>query len=142
LTLSINENKDAVCDTLLNNGIKLFVSIAKAKLIVNRYADGIYNAIISSDNEAVVFPPIPALVEPMLGMSLEAQLKFLTDLARFGGKSILLNYLRQPMVPVLPSSCKGIDPSSPVLKSIDPFSTLQGKEIYVDACAAVVQVRL
>jgi hypothetical protein len=142
LRLSPAKSEGELCDLMTKEGIEILFLIAKAKALISGFAEDIYKFLNSTDEKQTLDAiNIPSGLPSIFSNTLEVQLNFFITLAHFGGKSVLLSYLRRQKVPVIMDSTKLIDPESAMLKSIDPFSSLGGAEAYVEACAAAVQVR-
>ena len=118
----------------------IFVHVARAKALLRRYCGSIYDAFKVSRSGAINFPKVPLVLENMLQKILSPQIFVLTSLLHFGGKSALIQYLRQPAVPVVPFGSDIVDPSAAKIKSLDPFGMLCDYTSYSAACGAVIQV--
>jgi hypothetical protein len=140
LDLAKVQSIDKLCEILTKGGLKGLAQVAKSKLLISSYAKLVFDFLNNSEEVEQEFPPIPNLYSKALSAIVEAQLYFLISLTHYGGKSSILRYLRNKSVPVIPPNATLIDHTEPIVKSIDPFSSLGGRPLYMAACAVVVQI--
>ncbi|CAK9251646.1 unnamed protein product [Sphagnum jensenii] len=142
LLLNSAASNDVIYKIILKEGISLLVEIAQVKLLIARYTKVVYEHLVGTNETSDVnFPPISAIFRAYLQSVLEAQIYKFNHIIHRGGKSLVLAYLRRRDPPVMLPGMTSINQDSPMIKSIDPFSSLAGREIYMEACAVAVQIR-
>lgn len=138
LVLSNAQSPIEMFDILSTRGIDTLESFAQLKINISVYAKRIYQFL--SNGQSSHWPRVDPSTEACLTHVVESQIYFMIHLVHCGGKPLVLSYLSKPQVPVQPRGSKLIDKNMPRFKSIDPFSTLAGPEVYHEACNVILQV--
>ena len=125
-----------------DHGTAVLTALAHAKCAIGGYC----NKIADHCNEYTEqndpgMPAPPAAIQTLLELVPDARVYFLAYLYKTKSPAFLLRYLRRRGLPLLPAGVKTIDPSAPQLLSVDPFSNVDGKDCYIDACKAVLALR-
>ncbi len=124
---------------LADRGVGFLVEIARAKLMMSSFIEKVIKFVKDSPEGTVDnIPQLPVVLQKLMSSFESAQLYSLVHLTHVGGKNMLLAYLRRPWA-VVPDSVRLIDSTAPMMKSLDPFSGLGGKELYNSACTAVLE---
>jgi hypothetical protein len=130
-----------VSDIRAQSGHNVVTHVAKAKVLLKRYAHELF-AFLNNlrPNDTSGLPKLPVNLSPITRSILGAQIYTLTSLLHAGGKSSLVSYLRQPKPTVLPFGITAIDPKAAKIKMLDPFSMICSYKAYNSACNAIIQV--
>ena len=124
------------------HGTAVLTALAHAKCAIGGYCNKIAEHVntYTEQNDSGILAP-PAAVQTLLELVPDARVYLLAYLYKTKSPAFLLKYLRRRSLPLLPAGVKTIDPSAPQLLSVDPFSNVDGKDCYLDACKAVLALR-
>ena len=124
------------------HGTAVLTALAHAKCAIGGYCNKIADHVskYTEQNDPGILAP-PAAVQTLLELVPDARVYMLAYLYKTKSPAFLLRYLRRRGLPLLPAGVKTIDPSAPQLLSVDPFTNVDSKECYLEACKAVLALR-
>ena len=125
-----------------DHGTAVLTALAHAKCAIGGYCIKIAehcNTYAEQNDPGILAPP--AAIQTLLELVPDARVYLLAYLFRTKSPAFLLNYLRRRGLPLLPAGVKTIDPSTPLIQAVDPFSNVDGKDCYIEACKAVRALR-